>query len=91
MHPYVVEFVGTLLLMFVIVATGNYLAIGATLAIAVLLGGGISGGAFNPAVAIGMVLNGQLPSRELMPYVLSQVLGAVVAVQLFQLVPPFRG
>jgi len=52
MNNYIVEFLGTLFLVFVILATGNYLAIGAALAVAVLLGGAISGGAFNPAVAI---------------------------------------
>jgi glycerol uptake facilitator-like aquaporin len=48
MQKYIVEFLGTMFLMFVIFTTGNWLAIGAALAIAVLLGGSISGGAFNP-------------------------------------------
>ena len=55
LHKYIVEFLGTLFLVFVIFATGNYLAIGAALAVAVLLGGAISGGAFNPAVAIALM------------------------------------
>ena len=38
-----VEFLGTLFLVFIILATGNYLAIGAALAVAILLGGAISG------------------------------------------------
>ncbi len=82
MHPYLVEFVGTLLLVFVVITTNNYLAIGATLAIAVLLGGGISGGAFNPAVAIAMVLHGQLRSTDLIPYLFAQIMGALAAVQM---------
>ena len=51
MNKYFVEFLGTLFLVFVIFATGNYLAIGAALAVAILLGSAISGGAFNPAVS----------------------------------------
>ena len=38
MNKYLVEFLGTLFLVFVIFATGNYLAIGAALAIAVMPG-----------------------------------------------------
>ena len=58
LHKYIVEFLGTLFLVFVIFSTGNYLAIGAALAVAVLLGGAISGGAFNPAVAIALMYAG---------------------------------
>jgi len=43
MNKYIVEFLGTMLLVFTIFATGNWAAIGAALAIGVLLGGPISG------------------------------------------------
>ena len=54
MNKYLVEFLGTMFLVFVIFTTGNWIAIGAALAIGVLLGGPISGGAYNPAVAISL-------------------------------------
>ena len=65
MNKYLVEFLGTLFFLYVIIATGNALAIGAALAIAIMLGGPISGGNFNPAVTImmaaaGMVLYGSI-------------------------------
>ena len=48
MNYYLVEFLGTLFLSFVIFATGNYLAIGAALAVAVLLAGSVfKNAAFN--------------------------------------------
>ena len=86
MNKYLVEFLGTLFLMFVILATGNYLAIGAALSVAVLLGGAISGGAFNPAVAIGLMYTGKIPRSDLIPYIVAQVAGALVAVELVKLV-----
>jgi aquaporin Z len=86
MNKYLVEFLGTLFLMFVILATGNYLAIGAALAVGVLLGGAISGGAFNPAVAIGLMYTGKIPRSDLIPYIVAQVAGALVAVELVKLV-----
>lgn len=82
MHKYVVEFVGTTFFMFVILATGNPLAIGAALALCVMLGGAISGGAFNPAVTIGLMYAGKLGRADLVPYILAQTAGALVAVEL---------
>ena len=44
MNKYLVEFLGTLFFLYVILATGNALAIGAALAVAIWVGGNISGG-----------------------------------------------
>ena len=85
MNKYLVEFLGTLFLMFVILATGNYLAIGAALAVAILLGGAISGGAFNPAVSIALMYSGKMPRSDLVPYIVAQVAGALVAVELVKM------
>ncbi len=86
MNKYIVEFLGTLFLVFVILATGNYLAIGAALAIAVLLGGAISGGAFNPAVAIVLLVSGKIPSKDIIPDIVAEIAGALAAFQLVKLV-----
>jgi aquaporin Z len=85
-QKYLVEFLGTLFLVFVILATGNYLAIGAALAIAVLVGGAISGGAFNPAVAIVLLVSGKIPSKDIIPYIVAEIAGALAAFQLVRLV-----
>jgi aquaporin NIP len=41
--------------------------------------GNISGAHLNPAVSIGFTIAGRLPVKELMPYILSQVVGAFLA------------
>jgi len=41
--------------------------------------GHISGGHFNPAVSVGLWAGGRFSSSQLVPYVVAQVLGAVVA------------
>jgi aquaporin Z len=79
-----VEFLGTLFLAFIIFATGNYLAIGAALALAVLLGGKYSGGAFNPAVAIALAMSGKISKQMVLPYILAESLGAIVAYYLYK-------
>jgi aquaporin Z len=79
MNKYLVEFLGSMMLVFVIFATGNWAAIGAALAIAVLLGGKISGGAFNPAVAISLYSAGKLAKADLIPYIIVEILGGLAA------------
>lgn len=79
MNKYLVEFLGTMFLVFVIFATGNWAAIGAALAVAVLLGGKISGGAFNPAVAISLYSAGKLAKSDLLPYIIVEILGGLSA------------
>ena len=84
MNKLVVEFLGTLFFLYVILATGNALAIGAALAIAIIVGGGISGGMFNPAVSVMMAAAGKLPKSDLIPYILAQVAGGLAALELYK-------
>ena len=82
LNKYVVEFLGTLFFLYVILATGNAVAIGAALAVAILLGGPISGGNFNPAVTVMMAAAKKLPVNDVLPYVVAQVMGGLVALEM---------
>ena len=84
MYIYLVEFLGTLFFIYVILATGNPLAIGAALAVTILLTSKISGGHINPAVTIAMAAAGKLPSVDVIPYCLSQIFGGLVALELYK-------
>jgi aquaporin Z len=86
MNKYLVEFLGTLFLVFVIFATGNYLAIGAALAIGVLLGGAISGGAFNPAVTVALMYADKIARSDLIPYIVAQIAGGLAGFELHKMV-----
>jgi len=84
MYNYLVEFLGALFFIYVILATGNPLAIGAALALTILLTSSISGGYINPAVTIAMAAAGKIPSVEVIPYCLSQIFGGLVALELYK-------
>jgi aquaporin Z len=58
---------------------GVALAFGLTVLTMVYAVGGISGGHFNPAVSVGLTVAGRLPARDLIPYVVAQVVGAIIA------------
>ena len=84
MQKYLAESLGTLFFVYVILATGNPLAIGAALALVVLLAMNISGGHMNPAVSVVMASLGKISTADLMPYIIAQVLGALVALELYK-------
>ena len=58
---------------------GVALAFGLTVLTMAFAVGHISGGHFNPAVTVGLVAGGRFPAREILPYVIAQVLGAIAA------------
>lgn len=58
---------------------GVALAFGLTVLTMVYAVGGISGGHFNPAVSVGLTVAGRLPARDLIPYVVVQLIGAIIA------------
>lgn len=58
---------------------GVALAFGLTVVTMAYAVGGISGGHFNPAVSLGLAVGGRLDWKDLIPYWIAQVLGAIVA------------
>lgn len=88
MKKYLVEFIGTFFLVFTVCMTvigcdpGNFLpplAIGSALMIMVYAGGHVSGGHYNPAVTLAVWLRGRCPLADVVPYWISQIVGAFVA------------
>lgn len=79
MLAYVVEFLGTFLFLSVIVATAQPVLIALALLLVILVGGGISGGHFNPAVSLMFWAKGALNGMDLAGYVGAQALGGLGA------------
>ena len=87
MNKYITEFIGTFFFIFTIgcVSIGAPsgviapLAIGAVLMVMVYAGGHISGGHYNPAVSLGVLIRGKLNLADFVPYIIAQLAGAGLA------------
>jgi aquaporin Z len=92
MKKYVVEFIGTFFLVFVVVMTGNPLAIGAVLMVMVYAGGHISGAHYNPAVTLAVSIRKKISPAEAAAYMIVQIVGGFVAafIAFYFLHPDFK-
>ena len=84
LNKYLVEFLGTMFFLYVILATGSAIPIGLALTVAIMVGGNISGGNYNPAVSVMMAAAGKLPKQDLVPYIVAQVAGGLAALELYK-------
>jgi aquaporin Z len=74
--PALVEFLGTCLLIGTISFSGAPLLIVSALAVAIQLGGKISGGHFNPAVTLWALTSGKIGQMKALYYILAQLAAA---------------
>jgi aquaporin Z len=87
MTKYVAELIGTFFLVLTIGCTviGHGagplapLVIGSALMVMIFAGGHISGGHFNPAVTLGVWLRGKCEGKDVVPYMIFQIMGALLA------------
>jgi aquaporin Z len=87
MKKYIAELIGTFFLVLTIGCTvigqgaGPLapLAIGSALMVMIFAGGHISGGHFNPAVTLGVWLSGKCKTKDVVPYMVFQAIGASLA------------
>ncbi len=87
MNKYLTELIGTYFLVLTIGSTVipglpgviPPLAIGAALMVMVYAGGHISGAHYNPAVTVAVCIRGGIEAKEVVPYWVSQIVGAALA------------
>jgi aquaporin Z len=96
MNKYVMEFIGTFFLVLTIgmsvIAGGNGvippLAIGSVLMVMIFAGGHISGGHYNPAVTLGVWMRGRTETKDVVPYMIFQTVGALLAAAVVKYLDP---
>ncbi|MFV0558022.1 MAG: MIP/aquaporin family protein [Enterococcus sp.] len=88
LRKYLAELIGTFMLVFVgtgtvVIAQGDTLTIGLAFGLTVTMMayalGNVSGGHFNPAVTLAMLINKRLASKDGLFYILCQFIGASIA------------
>ena len=87
MKKYITEFIGTFFLVLTVgctVVPGTAgviapLAIGSALMVMIYAGGHISGGHYNPAVTLAVWLRGRCDTKDVVPYIISQLAAAAAA------------
>src|SRR5437868_4109423 len=87
MNKYITEFIGTFFLVLTIGCTVipgapgviPPLAIGAVLMVMVFAGGHVSAAHYNPAVTLAVFVRGKCLPKDVLPYIVAQVLAAIVA------------
>jgi aquaporin Z len=65
---------------------GVALAFGLTVLTMAYAVGHISGGHFNPAVTVGVAVGGRFPFKDVIPYIVAQVIGAIVAAAVLKII-----
>ena len=78
------EFLGTMFFLYVILATGDAVAIGLALMAVIFILGKTSGGHFNPAVSVMLAAAGKVSMKELAPYIIAQIAGGLAALELYK-------
>lgn len=87
-HKLLTEFIGTFFLVFTVgmvvphAGEANViapLAIGSALMVMVYAGGHVSGGHYNPAVSLAVLLRGRMSANEIVPYIVIQAAAGGVA------------
>ena len=80
MQTVLIEFIGTFFFLYVVLAVGTPLAIGAALAAAIYVGKGN----FNPAVTIMLIAAKKQSVDTALPYIVAQVAGGLAALALYK-------
>lgn len=70
---------------------GVALAFGLTVVTMAYAVGHISGAHFNPAVSVGLWMGGRLEGKDLIPYIISQVLGGILAAAVLYVIATGNG
>ncbi len=85
MYTYLAEFIATLFFTYIVLSTGNPLAIGAAITFVTLLSYRFSSVTVNPAVTITLAAAGKIAPSEIIPLCVMQVLGGLTALEIYKM------
>lgn len=83
-HQYLAEYLGSALIVYVMLVTQNVLAFGGAYILLLILTIHFSGGFFNPMITLIIAMMNQISRGEMLFYVLAQVLGGITALTIYK-------
>ena len=86
MRQYLMEFIGTMFWVLAMGFSGNPIAVGIMVMAMVYMGRHISGAHYNPAVTLAVWIRGKIESKNVIGYMIAQIVGAFAASLIFYLV-----
>lgn len=81
---YLAEFLGSAFIVYIMLVTQNVLAFGAAYVLLLILTVHFSGGFFNPMITLIVAMMNQISRGEMLLYILAQVLGGVMALEVYK-------
>ena len=84
MIQYIGEFIGTFILILVVIISKNWLFIGITLGTIILVGNNFYKVSFNPVVALAHYVNNEITLFDLCLYILIEVIATIAAYMIYK-------
>ena len=83
-YPYLAEYLGSAIIVYVMLVTQNVLAFGGAYILLLILTVHFSGGFFNPMITLVIAMMNQISREEMLFYILAQVLGGITALTIYK-------
>jgi glycerol uptake facilitator-like aquaporin len=80
-YTFFLEFLSTLVFVYIVLATGSPIAIGLAYALLLIL---VQGAVMNPALAIAFAASGNLAVDDLVPTLLAEVVAGLIALEIYK-------
>jgi glycerol uptake facilitator-like aquaporin len=84
MNKYIGEFIGTFILILVVIVTQNWILIGITLGLIILIGQQFYKTSFNPASSIAHYANNDITLTDLFIYITIEIVASVTAYMVYK-------
>jgi glycerol uptake facilitator-like aquaporin len=84
MKKYIGEFIGTFILILVVMTTQNWLLIGVTLGLIILIGEQFYKTSFNPASSIAHYANNDITITDFFVYIIIEIIASITAYMVYK-------
>ena len=84
MYQYLCEFIGTFILIYILLKTGHWILISLTGLILIIIGSNFYPISLNPSIAIAHYANNKISLLDLTFYIVAEILGTIAALMVYK-------